>query len=246
MHEVTMALRRLRRRPASGFATSLTLALGIGAVTAAFAAVDGVLLRDLPVQGQDELVVAWQLNPARGSLRIPFRYAGFELVARGVSSLSDVAAVPSGGPYPTVVEGVEEPYVLNQVVVAGDFFGVLGVVPTLGRLLTGSDDEVGAAPVIVLSHATWSGRWGADSRVVGSILRLADVAFTIVGVAPPRFDFPRGTDVWATVRGAHPNWATEEPIVELDIVGRLAPGADATTVAADLLGIQDRGFWSCL
>ncbi|MBI4519686.1 MAG: ABC transporter permease [Gemmatimonadetes bacterium] len=236
MLEMRMAVRRLRRRPVSGAAAALTLALGIGAVTAAFAAVDATLLRDLPVRRQDELVVVWRLIPARGALKIPFGYAGFEVVERGVASLSGVAGVPSTGLYTAVVDPGDETYVLQQARVAGDLFGVLGVTPARGRLLTRADDEVGAPPVAVLSYAAWRSRFAADPRVIGTLLPMNDVSFTIVGVAPARFDFPRGTDVWVTYRGANPDWAVSPnpPIVEMDLVGRLSPGANPAIVAADI------------
>ena len=91
VQELRIALRRLGRRPARSLAAGAALAIGIGATTAAFTAVNDVLLRDLPVDRQDELVVVWHLNPERGSLEIPFRPQSYDAVARGSGSLSAVA-----------------------------------------------------------------------------------------------------------------------------------------------------------
>jgi predicted permease len=232
---LSSTLKRLRRKPLRASATALTLALGIGATTAAFAAVDGVLLQELPVSGQDELVVAWFVNPARELFHIPFSPSAFDLAVRGTGSLSGVAGVERAGARPTVVESGSDPYVLSHVRVAGDFFGVLGARPAAGRLLTLSDDDPGAEAAVVLAHGTWVAQFGADPSVLGSTLRYGDRSFTIVGVAPEGFDFPQGTDLWATLRGSFPSWAEEEPVgIELDILGRRRPGVDAATVAADL------------
>ena len=139
MQELRLAIRRLRRRPGRGFATALTLAIGIGATTAAFAAVDAVLLRDLPVDRQDELVVVWRLNPERASLQIPFRTEDYEFLVQGQQSLSAMAGFTAWGALPVLVAGDNTEYSLNEVRVAGDFFGVMGARPAVGRLLDLSD-----------------------------------------------------------------------------------------------------------
>ncbi len=233
-HELRMAWRRARRRPGRGLAVALTLTLGVGSLTAAFTAVDQVLLRDLPVRAQEELVVAWFVNPARGFTRIPFRPETYDIL-EGAGSLAGVAGVESAGARPTPVEGVEGSFAMRHVRVAGDFFGVLGVEPARGRLLQAGDDLPGAAPVLVLSHGAWVARYGADPSVVGSSVRYLGRPFTVVGVAAEGFDWPRGTDMWATLRGAYPRWGEEEPPgIELDLVGRMAGGVSADAVADDL------------
>ena len=119
MVELKLAIRRFRRRPLAGGAAALTLALGIGAVTAAFATINEVVLRDLPVANQEELVTAWHLNPERGALRIPFRYSGYEVVRGGTGTLSQVAGVMAGGVRPRVVTA-PDPYTLNLAGVGTD------------------------------------------------------------------------------------------------------------------------------
>ena len=236
MHDLRMALRRLRRRPGRAFATALTLAIGIGATTAAYAAVHGVLLRGLPVERQDELVVVWHLNPERGSLRIPFRAASFDVVARGAGSLAEVAGYSAWGALPAVVDDGDGASALLRVPIAGDFFGVLGARPALGRLLDASDDALDAAPVAVLGHGAWVNRFGAAPDVIGTTLVLDGTTLTVVGVAPAGLDFPRGTEVWVPIRGDYGNWPDTgaQNDVELHVLGRMVPGADAATVAADV------------
>lgn len=225
VRELRLAIRRLQRRPGRGIATALALAIGIGATTAAFAAVDAVLLRDLPVEDQDELVVVWRLNPERASLRIPFRTEDYDVLDRGQRSLSAMAGFTAWGALPVLVEREGEEYALDEVRVAGDFFGVLGARPAVGRLLDASDDDPGAAPVAVLSYRTWQTRYGGDPDVVGSSLFIRDAAVTIVGVGPRGLDFPRDTEVWIPLRGAP---------YELHVLGRMAPNVDPRAVASDV------------
>ena len=228
MHDLTLALRHLRRRPLRGLAAASTLAIGIGATTAAFAAVNAVLLRDLPVDRQDELVVVWQLYPDRGSLRVPFRADAYDALIRGAESFTAAAGVTAWGALPIPVDAGGEAFVLNHASIAGDFFGVLGVRPALGRLPTAADDAVGATPTAVLSHGAWRGRWGADPDVIGSTLSIDGTTATVVGVAPEGFDFPHRTDVWIPLRR---DYAGDPGIVELHVVGRMAAGVDRSTVA---------------
>ncbi len=146
MRGLKLSVRRLARRPGRGAAAALTLATGIGATTAAFAAVDAVLLRDLPVDRQEELIVGWRLNEERPSIRVPFRTEEYDFLSRGQRSLSSLAGFTAWGALPVLVENSSPGYTLNEVRVAGDFFGVAGTRPAIGRLLTADDDQPGGAP----------------------------------------------------------------------------------------------------
>jgi putative ABC transport system permease protein len=240
VQELRLALRRLRRRPGRGLAGALTVGIGIGATTSAFAAVDAVLLQPLPVERQDELVVAWQLHSDRGALRVPFRADAYDAVVRGAESLSAAAGVTAWGAQPVPVEEGDDAYVLRHASVAGDFFGVLGTRASLGRLLTREDDAPGAPPTAVLSHGAWRSRYGADPDVVGSTRVVDGAVTTLVGVAPEGFDFPRGTDLWQPLRM---DYAGDPGIVELHVVGRRAAGVAAATVAEDVTAtLRERGL----
>lgn len=231
MTELRLALRRLRHRPARGLAIALTLGIGLGATTAAFTAVDAVLLQDLPVEDQDELVVIWRLNPERGAIPIPFRAPAYDAVVRGAESLSEAAGVSAWGSLPVPVGDGGGVQVLDQARIAGDFFGVLGVTPAAGRLLDHADDRPGAEPVAVLSHSAWRNRYAFDPGVVGRALSVDGAPVTVVGVAPEGFDFPHGTDLWTPLRH---DFAGDPGFVELHVVGRRAPGVDPSTVGSDV------------
>ena len=231
MFELALALRRFRRRPARALAAAVTLAIGIGATTAALTVVDRILLRDLPVGNQDALVVAWRVSE-RTPLRIPFGGLTYDAVVQGSTALEAVAGYSAWGTRPTLVEGRTGSAALNVTAVAGDFFGVLASAPHRGRLLRAGDDSPSAGPVGVLSHRIWRTRYGADPSVVGSVLRVGDEATTIVGIAPPRMDFPRGTDLWRPVRAVYS--VTDGPGPELHILGRLRSGSSAAEAASDI------------
>jgi predicted permease len=237
MNEFRLALRRLGQHPKRSATAAFTLALGIGAITAAFAAVDSVLLRPLPVRDQDELVVVRQVDAERGSIRLPFGSASYAALARGLRSVDGFAAVETRT-MEAIAEGADGPYILRQNRVAGDFFGVLGSQPALGRLLDAGDDRVGAPPVAVLSYATWTSRFGQRPDVLGSILRFAGRSFTLVGVAPRGFEIPRAGDVWITLEGALPNWVVEDPCcIELDVIARLGDASRSEALSADVSSV---------
>lgn len=233
MTELRLAFRRLRRHPLRGGALGLTLAVGIGAVTAAFAAFDSAILQRLPVEDEDRLVVVWQEIPDRGSLPIPFRASAFDAASRGASSLTETAGISAWGALPVPVAEGDDIFPLRQARTVGDFFGVLGVIPTVGRLSTDDDDAPGAAPVVVLSHGVWRARYGADPDVVGRTMVVDGEPVTIAGVAPPGFDFPLGTDLWTPLRH---DFGGDPGFVELHLVGRKADGVTDAAVGDDIRG----------
>ncbi len=233
--ECLAALRRFVRRPARPLMGALALALGIGASSAAFSVVKAVLLDPLPVASQDDLHVVWRRSAARDFDHLPFRPSAADAVmaSAGRGPLTGVAAVETVGARAGLGEGPGGTFAIEHVRIAGDFFGVLGARPYAGRLLDRADDEPGAQPVAVISHAYWTEARGADPEAVGSTLRFGGVTFVIVGVAEAGFDFPMGTEVWASVRGSHPDWdAQDPPPIELDLIVRAGPGATPGAVHA--------------
>ena len=237
--ELRLALRRFRKRPARGLLGVLMLGLGIGTSTAAYSGVQAVLLEPLPIEAEDDVVIAWQRSQARDFDHVPFSPAGFEVARMMDGPVLGVAAVETVGARAGLGEGPDGTFAVNHVRVAGDFFGVLGVEPTVGRMLAARDDELGATPTVVISHRYWVQTYGADPDALRTTLRYNDVGYAIVGVAPAGFDYPRGTDVWATLRGSYPDWDTNAPLgVELDLVVRLEEGLDLTTA----FSVVDRVF----
>lgn len=212
-------MRSLLRTPGFALTAIITLALGIGLATAVFTVADALLLRRLPVRDQDRVVVLWG-QPPNQTFNAPLGLDDVREFARRARSLDHVAAVSYYGAVAKPISDGDQISSLSRAAVSGEFFDVLGVRPTLGRVLRGPDDVTGAAPVAVVSHGTWQRRFGGDSAVVGRQLVTFDdgIVYTIVGVMPQGLAYPRGTDFWTPVV---PSMLPKD----LYVVGRLATRA---------------------
>ena len=227
------ALRQLRRSPGFAVAAIGILGLGIGATTAIFTVVDGVLLRPLPYPHADRIVSIRERAPDGHDMAV----AGpnFEDVRRESGSFSVVARLSTATP--VSVTGGSEPVRRVAVAVSGDFFRVMGVEPVRGRAFRPEEERQGAAPVVVVSWDFWQRSLGGRP-LTGQTLRFYGRLFTVVGVMPRAFDYPRGTDLWApaglyppvTNRTAH-NWS---------VVGRLADGVSLRRARAELTALAGR------
>jgi putative ABC transport system permease protein len=233
-NEIRHALRALRRTPGFTLTVVLILGLGIGMASAMFTVFQRVLLQRLPVQDQDRIV---ELQGVGGGAAKEFplgldQYHRFRDATRTLQSLAGIAhwrAVATATSYD------DRPLVLREAVVTGNFFQVLGARPALGRLLRPEDTRPWgpalATAVVVLSYDAWREAFGGDSAVIGRQLREPKLAesWTIVGVAPPGLDYPRGAQFWlaAEYNG-------------MDVVGRLAPGATAEAARGEFRSVFDR------
>jgi len=182
--DLKYALRTLRRNP--GFATSvvLTLALGLGATTAIFSVVNGVLLRPLPIRDPDRLTfVGWDFGKGGPSSLSPYKIDYLRRQSRSFAGLTTYknAEHNLGGPNGRGVLGLR---------IAPDFFEVVGASPVLGRGFTEEEEKPGGPAVIVLSDALWRNELGADRGVIGQQIRLGDSTYTVVGVTSPAFHVP--------------------------------------------------------
>jgi predicted permease len=198
LRDLRHGARTLARSP--GFTTSalLVLALGIGASTALFGVVRGVLLRPLPYPEPDRLVRVWPASPTRGIERAGFSLPDFEDWRTGAAT-ADAMGLWTTLPADYPVLGESGPEELSTVWVGGDFFGTLGVPAALGRTLR-PDDVEAFRTAVVLSHGLWERRFGADPGVVGRTMLLDHRPFEVVGVMPDGFAFPDGEgEVWTPI-----------------------------------------------
>ncbi|HUD57822.1 MAG TPA: ABC transporter permease [Terracidiphilus sp.] len=249
--DIRYALRQLRKSPGFTLTAVITLALGIGANTAIFTLVQGILLRSLPVTDPsqlyrigdtDDCCVNGGLNSASGDFAI-FSYDLYQILRSAAPEFESLAAVQAGQNTYYVRRGETEPRNLHIEYVSGNYFSTLGIGPYLGRAFSANDDKPGAAPAVVLSYASWQGDFAGDSSIVGSTIFIQTHSFTVVGIAPPRFFGDRVTDnppaVWIPLNN--------EPIVEgtnsilhhadtnwLYPIGRLRAGASVTAVNSKL------------
>ncbi len=239
--DLRYALRRQfmgRRSGVSLFAVA-ALALGIGAGTAMFSVLDAVVLRALPFPQEDRLVAGWKTSRADPARLVELSYPEFLAWQAQSTSFDRLAALPTTVyGYSYVLTGRGDPVTVESARVTGAFFDALAVRPLLGRTFRAADDREGARPTVVVTHAFWTNVLGADPGVVGSGLTLTGVDFTVVGVLPAGFVFPRGVDVF-TALGTRPGLANN-PTVFLQVVGRLRPGVSREQAASELDGIVSR------
>lgn len=237
--DLRVAARALARAGAFSSAAVLTLAAGIAGTTTLFALVNGVLLRPLPVPEQDRLIVGWKEFPSGTFAHWPFRATEVEAIGRESRLLERVSGASyygagSGG---VVFEGGRASY-LRAASVMGGFFDVVGVAPVLGRALRPADDVAGAENALVISHGLWRGRYGGSRDALGRRLVIGSQPFTIVGVMPPDFDYPRGAEAWTTLRAdasVETNPAFREGILrDVDLVARLRAGVTLEQARSEL------------
>jgi predicted permease len=241
MNDLRYAFRTLRTSPGFALTAIVTLALGIGLATAVFTVADTLLLRRLPVRDQDRLVVLWGQAPDRG-FDYPLVLEEARQFARRTRSLTQVAFFAYEGAWPMPIRDGGRISRLRRALVSGEFFDVLGVQPVLGRALNAADDVVGAAPVLVLSHGVWQRQFGGDPKVLGRqiVMYANGLAHTIVGVMPQGLDYPRGADIWVPLVPARTRPGTNATVADVELIGRLRPGAVAAHARDELTAFLRR------
>src|SRR6185503_12048397 len=216
--DVQYAIRSLRKNPAFSLASIATLALGIGATTAVFTVVNGVLLRPLPYADPERLLLL--LNGRNGRLSTSFSPPNYRDVTTQSGAFTGAAAFDASNMNLT---GLGEPQRLQGANVTGAFFQVLGVKPTVGRTIEDAD-VAGERPVIVLSDGFWRRQFGGRIDVVGTILRLDGKPFEIVGVAPPELTFPGTPAFWRPLILTPHNWSDSQRGAQwIGAIARLKP-----------------------
>lgn len=233
--DVRYAFRRLRRDPVFTLVAAATLALGIGAATAIFSAVNPILFRALPYPDADRLV-AIQDRTQRGAASEPTYGTYQELLARS-RSFELLSATDLWRPSLT---GTDEPERLEGQFVTAEYFRTLGVPPAAGRGFAVAEDVPGAARVAVLSDRLVRRRFGGDRSIVGASITLGGQPYQVVGIMPPGFVdvMAPATDIWAPLqaqRGAPPN--SREWGHHYRIVGRLKPGVQLDAARRELASI---------
>jgi len=194
VQDLRFGARVLRKSPGFTAVAVLTLGLGIGANTAIFSLVDGILLRPLPYADPGRIVVFLQSYPSVGLTRWGISQYLFASFREQAQSFERSAAHSSVG---VTLTGLDEPLRLQAALVTAGFFQVLGVNPALGRTFLPEEDVRGKNTVCILSHRQWRTRFGGDASIVGKPLRINETTLLVVGVMPPEFHFPsKDTDLW--------------------------------------------------
>ncbi len=241
--DIRTAFRAMARRPLFTLTCVVTLAVGIGSTTAIFTVVDSVMLRSLPYPESDRLVrvdsghETEAIRNASGA-----NYLDWKAQSRSFEALAGLVSRDfnfAGTEFPIRIEGTS---------VTPDFFAVLGVKPALGRVLSPEIDGPDAEQVVVVSDGFWRTHLGADPGVVGSIVRLNNLSYTVVGVMPSGFSYPGDAALWksSAFRVPDPPVSVGDDPAEnrgadyFQVVGRLRPEATLADAQAEMTAIADR------
>jgi predicted permease len=227
--DVRYGVRTLRKTPGLTAVAALTLALGIGANTAIFSLVDGILFRALPFPVPDRLVASAMGSYPKGAFA----------ALREQASTMDVAAYAEGDAYN--LTGLGEAVRLTGTQVSAELFSVLGARPALGRTFRRGEDIAGQDRLVILSHRLWQQRFGANPAIVGRSVQLDGVSRLVVGVMPAEFRFPSpDTLLWVPLRHDPRDtvayWAGDF----MPVVGRLRPNATIDQADAEIRLFQSR------
>jgi predicted permease len=234
VQDVRYGLRMLRKNLGFTAVAVLTVALGIGANSAMFSVVEGVLLAPLPYEQPDRLVAIWESNPHFRHVWIS--YPNFRDWQRSARSFQQMVAFTwkgfdlTGPGTPKHVEGKQ---------VSSGFFAALGVRLALGRDFAPQEDEHGGAPVVIISNRLWRNGFGGSPKALGKLVTLDGVDYTIVGALPPGFNFEDDAEVYTPLaqgdpvllnnRGIHPG---------ILAIARLKPGVSIAQAQAEMSTIQ--------
>src|SRR5262245_36011308 len=193
--DVLFGLRMLRKKPGFTIVAVLTLALGIGANTAIFSVINGVLLKPLPYPEPEQIVAIQSGNPQSGEGGAfggvsPADYLDFKAQGQSFAELAGYRGWSLELPSP------EHPEQFTAVRVPANFFSVFGVQPMLGRIFTAEEELVNGPKAIILSHRFWQRRFGGDPAIVGNTIETGDGLTTVAGVMPPDFKFPNYAEAY--------------------------------------------------
>ena len=238
------AVRALRRSPGFTLTALLTLALGIGANTAIFSVVRGVLLTPLPFTAADRIVRVWHVNPSTGMTKGAVSEPNFK-DWRAESRLTESMGgfFFADGLTGVDLTGQGEPQRLNAALVTDGFFETLGTAALLGRTLLPEDNVPGKDRVAVLSYALWANRLGGDRSILGKPITLNGQPFVVAGVMPAGFTYPadRGMDIWIPLSFFGPDdIGRERSKGFLAVVARMKPGVTAAGLHTELAGVAAR------
>lgn len=239
LQDFRFSLRQLRKSPGFAAVAVITLALGIGANTAIFSVVNGVLLRPLPFQDPDRLVRIWHVPP-------PKSFPGMTLFSVSAANYIDwerqnhvfqQMAIYSFHGF--TLTGIQTPDQVQASTVSPGFFATLGVQPMLGRVFSSDEDQPGRSHVVVLSHRFWQEHLGSNADIVGHDITLDGQGYLVAGVMPPSFRIPDFAQLWTPMA-----WSDQERAVRGEhhymVVARLKPGINVNQAQAEMTTISDR------
>src|SRR5829696_1086783 len=233
--DIRYALRNLLRRPGFTLIAVVTLAVGIGANTAIFSAINALLLKPLPFPELDRVVAIWDKQPSQGITHNEVTFANYRDWQSQTKSFEHLALYRW---WSANLTGIDPPERIQGFLVTTNFFDVLGMKPIMGRNFFPDENQDGD-DVAIISHSLWQRRFGGDPNILDKTITLSNTVCTIIGVMPEHFNFPKGGEVYATLtmtpqlsqnRGSHANY----------VIGRLKSGATIEGSQAEIDNIMAR------
>ncbi len=237
LQDLRYGLRMLAKSPGFTVVAVLTLALGIGANTALFSVVNGVLLKPLPYPHPEQLVWLAESKPnfASGSISFP-NFRDWQKDNRTFSSMGVYRS------YSFNLTGLGEAERLQSRFISADFLSVVGVTPVIGRTFATGEDEIGAAPIAIIGESLWKRKFNSSPAALGKILDLDGMSYTVVGVLPASFDLSgnfRDVDVYVPVgQWGNPLLPSRGAGLGIHGVGRLKPGVTIEQARADMARVS--------
>ena len=232
--DVRYGIRMMARSPGFTIVAILTLALGIGANTAIFSVVNGVLLNPLPFPQPDQLVTLSESKPnfSTGSISYP-NFRDWQRSNHTFSSMAISRSISFS------LTGAGEAEQLKAELLSSDYFSLLGVKPVIGRMFAPGEDEVGAAPIVLISEGLWKRKFGSSPEVLGRTMTLDGGSFTIVGVIPADFDLSvrsfRNSELYVPIGQWKNNFLLNRGAgLGIHGIGRLKPGVTIEQARADM------------
>ncbi|MGC2109803.1 MAG: ABC transporter permease [Candidatus Korobacteraceae bacterium] len=244
--DLRYSLRSLLKSPTFAVAAILSLAIGIGATAAVFSIANALLLRPLPYQDPERLVILWNRSPGLGITEDWFSTAQYFDIKTGHHGLEQVA-IAIGGNYNLTGNG--EPERVGTIRVSSNLLPMLGMRAQIGRLFVADEDQPGRTPTALLNYGTWARRYGSDPNILGKKITLNGLPYEVVGVMPRSFSLPR--EVMPTLDGAEQaevmlplplpaDAAQNRDHEDYNIVGRLRPGVNVKQAQAEMDTITAR------
>ena len=236
MGDIRYALRNLLRRPTFTLIAVLTLALGIGANTAIFSAINALLLKPLPFPELDRVVAIWDKLPSRDLMHNEVAVANY------LDWQSQTQSFEQLGLYrwwSANLTGVDPPERIQGFLVTANFLDVTGIKPIMGRNFSPEENQPGKDQVAVITHSLWQRRFGGDPNILNKTITVNSIVRTVIGVMPEHFNYPKGAEVYAPLpmspelmknRGSHGYY----------VIGRLKSGATIEGAQAEIDNISAR------
>lgn len=240
--DLRYGIRGLLKRPGFTVIAVITLALGIGANTAIFSVVNGVLLRPLPYAEPERLVSLWEVQTNQDHSQFsPAEFLDYQDQNQSFSAMAAYREMNFA------LTGAGEPEQLGGLIVSANFFSLLGVEPERGRIFQPEDGQAGAHRVAMISHNFWRQRFGGEANLIGRTLTLSGEPVTVVGVMPAGFE-DDNFQIWLNPHRIVPDWQlhsdvdllTQRKTGYLRVLGRLKPGVTLAQAQADLNAIAAR------